>query len=159
MVSLWQCKQDVYKFEGREYKWYYDLEKALNNKTKVEALDLSNQNLKKVPVEVSELKYLKFISLKGNQLKELPQFIYHNQKIQTLLLTSNRSIRIDSKIGEISNLKVLSLLDCNLDELPKAIFDLKELRYLLIAGNNFNLEQIETFRKNLPYCKIADSLD
>lgn len=75
------------------------------------------------------------------------------------MLTSNRSIRIDSKIGEISNLKVLSLLDCNLDELPKAIFDLKELRYLLIAGNNFNLEQIETFRKNLPYCKIADSLD
>ena len=156
LSSISGCSNSNYHFEQVEYRWYTDLEKALKRKEKVEALDLADQNLDKIPSQISEFENLKFLNLKNNNITELPEFLYRNTELRTLLLYGNKGINIDSRISGMTNLTVLEIMQCKMESIPLQICQLKELKLLALGGNNFEYEHIKAC---LPYCAVIDSVD
>ncbi|EXC26229.1 Disease resistance protein RPM1 [Morus notabilis] len=77
-------------------------------------LDLQNSHLKKFPVEVVNLYYLKYLSLRDTKVKIVPRFI-----------------------GKLQNLETLDLKHSLVTELPVEILKLKRLRHLLLYRSKF----------------------
>ncbi|PON63333.1 NB-ARC domain, LRR domain containing protein [Parasponia andersonii] len=77
-------------------------------------LDLQNSHLKKFPVEVVSLFYLKYLSLRDTKVKTVPRFI-----------------------GKLQNLETLDLKHSQVTELPVEILKLQRLRHLLLYRNEF----------------------
>ncbi|XP_004301649.1 PREDICTED: disease resistance protein RPM1-like [Fragaria vesca subsp. vesca] len=72
-------------------------------------LDLQNASLNVFPVDVFNLFFLKYLSLKGTKVKTIPRFI-----------------------GKLQNLQTLNLKHSLVTELPFEILKLKHLRHLLV---------------------------
>ncbi|GMN40823.1 hypothetical protein TIFTF001_010043 [Ficus carica] len=77
-------------------------------------LDLENSRLKKFPVEVVNLFYLKYLSLRNTKVKIVPRYI-----------------------GKLHNLETLDLKHCQVTELPVEILKLQRLRHLLVYRSEF----------------------
>ncbi len=92
---------------------------ALSNEQKIMAaqrsgvLDLSNQNLKRIPTEIFELKGLKELNLAGNKLTEIPSAFEALKSLQTLDISNN-----DFKEG-----------------FPFVLYKLRQLRKLNVSHN------------------------
>lgn len=76
-------------------------------------LDLENVPLERLPSEVGNLIYLKYLSLKNTKLKWLPR-----------------------SVGKLYNLQTLDVRNTLLIELPMEINKLQNLRHLLASGHN-----------------------
>ncbi|KAK9928108.1 hypothetical protein M0R45_025262 [Rubus argutus] len=77
-------------------------------------LDLQNAPLNVFPVEVVNLFFLKYLSLKGTKVKTIPRFI-----------------------GKLQNLETLDLKHSLVTELPVEILKLQHLRHLLVYRYEF----------------------
>ncbi|GMN25377.1 hypothetical protein TIFTF001_049224 [Ficus carica] len=77
-------------------------------------LDLENSHLKKFPVEVVNLYYLKYLSLRKTKVRIIPRFI-----------------------GKLHNLETLDLKHSQVTELPVEILKLQRLRHLLLYRIEF----------------------
>lgn len=77
-------------------------------------LDLRDSPLKKFPVEVVNLYYLRYLSLKGTKVKMIPRYI-----------------------GKLQNLETLDLKHSQVTELPIEILKLQKLRHLLLYRNKY----------------------
>jgi hypothetical protein len=158
LLIFTQCSKDVYRYGDEEYRWY-DLETALRKTDKVVALDLSSLDLEHIPTEVQQFSNLRFLNLGGNNLKELPEFIYRSNSIEALLLFNNSNLIISPQISRMDSLKILNIGKCGLDEFPEAIYELKNLELLGVSGNNFSLEQLKKISTGMAACRVIISLD
>lgn len=100
------------------------LQKAIENPTKVETLELGMSDFRQVPEVIFTFQNLRHLDLRMNQLKVLPEQVGNLKKLETLILYGNE-----------------------LRELPATITDLPKLRNLLAGSNEFteiprNLEGI-----------------
>lgn len=77
-------------------------------------LDLHSSPLKKFPVEVVDLYFLKYLSLRETKVKTVPRFI-----------------------GKLQNLETLDLKHSYVKELPVEILKLQRLRHLLLYQHEF----------------------
>ncbi|KAL5552270.1 hypothetical protein UlMin_002446 [Ulmus minor] len=77
-------------------------------------LDLQSSPLKKFPVQVINLYYLKYLSLRNTKVKIVPRFI-----------------------GRLQNLETLDLKHSQVTELPVEILKLQALRHLLLYRSEF----------------------
>ncbi|XP_062076241.1 disease resistance protein RPM1-like [Humulus lupulus] len=77
-------------------------------------LDLQNSHLKRFPIEVVNLFYLKYLSLRDTQVKIVPRLI-----------------------GNLQNLETLDLKHSQVTELPVEILKLQRLRHLLLYRNEY----------------------
>ncbi len=68
---------------------YKNIDQADLNAEFVYSLDLSNQNLTKLPGEVLKYKNLKTLNLSNNQITELPAEIRFLKQLSTLILSNN----------------------------------------------------------------------
>jgi len=142
------------------------------NTTKI---DLSNQNLTKIPEEIFEFKNLKKLILRNNKIKVIPQEIEKLKKLETLELSGNNINNFYSKVCTLKKLKILNLnnnkiktipiqikqltnllslhfANNSIFELPKEVFYLEKLRELDISNNNIeklnsNIMTLQNLRK------------
>lgn len=129
---------------------------------KLEVLVLDSLQLKKIPKEIQDFKYLKqlslaynplldlektissiqelpleFLNLKGNQLTQLPETITHLETLKDLNLSHNRLHDADSYtyLGVMPNLYSLWLDHNDLTQLPKTIGAIDQVTYFYVDHN------------------------
>ncbi|MCS6904788.1 MAG: leucine-rich repeat domain-containing protein [Bacteroidia bacterium] len=140
--------------ELEKYPLHTQLHKALQKPNEVLRLDLSQQQLKKIPPEVFLFPNLQELNLSENQISELPPTISQLKNLRYLNLYKNKLRTIPAEIVELRKLEVLLLGKNRIELLPSSIRGLKKLVYLDVSGNNLSTYEIDYLYKHLPNCTI-----
>lgn len=149
---------------------------------KLSRLDLSKNNIRKIPRTIDQLQYIETLNLHSNKIRILFAKLFNLPKLKILVLGSNEIVSLPKQINHLTKLKVLDLSNnkltqlpdlsglINLEELnisgnqfsvfPKEIFKLTRLKRLWIAKNDFEDFSGAVILKNLPdlkglYCYSA----
>jgi len=109
------------------------IEEAARNDS--EELNLSNQNLTKIPTEVFQLPKLIVLNLSFNQIVKIPDVIAQLQNLRELFLSFNRIVEIPDAISQLQNLTVLNLSKNQIVKIPDAISQLENLTELYLWDN------------------------
>ncbi|RJR32149.1 hypothetical protein C4569_00330 [Candidatus Parcubacteria bacterium] len=118
---------------------------------KTKKLDLSNQNLQKIPEYVFNRTSLEELDVSNNQLTGAVQAeIRHLQNLKILDMSNNQMTGVPAEIGQLQNLQVLDLSNNKLTGLPYELGNLKNLRTLDISGNDYSETDLGIIQKELP---------
>ena len=114
-------------------------------------LNLSNQNLKKVPDDVFTQTNLEELNVSNNQLTgALQAEIRKLQNLRVLNASNNLMTGVPAEIGQLQNLEVLNLSNNKLTGLPNELGNLKNLKTLNISGNNYSEVDLNGIIEKLP---------
>jgi internalin A len=102
-------------------------------------LDLSGNDLKRIPPEISKLLNVKELNLCGNQIDAIPDAISQLQNLQKLNLSRNQISLIPDTIFQIINLKELSLYGNQIKVIPKLFSRLINLQQLFLYDNQISV--------------------
>lgn len=115
------------------------------------SLDLSNQNVEKIPEYVFGLKNLEELNVSNNQLTGAIQAeIRHLVNLKVLNASNNQMTGVPAEIGQLRNLEVLNLSNNQLTGLPYELGNLKNLKTLDISGNNYSEADLAIIKEALP---------
>ncbi|MGK7930025.1 MAG: leucine-rich repeat domain-containing protein [Microcystaceae cyanobacterium] len=112
----------------------------------VTKLDLSNNQLSKLPPEIAQLPQLQQLDLSNNQLSKLPPEIAQLSQLQQLDLSNNQLSKLSPEIAQLSQLQQLDLSNNQLSELPPEIAQLSQLQTLDLSNNHFSDSQISYYQ-------------
>ena len=73
------------------------------------SLDLSRNNLTKLPVKIGSLTCLTILNISHNKFEALSQFLLHLRQLQTLDLSHNHVVEVPFVIGKLLSMKVFYL--------------------------------------------------
>jgi Leucine-rich repeat (LRR) protein len=93
--------------------FYGDTATAVSEEGKIRRLDLSNQNLKRVPEQFNQLTQLRMLNLSGNTQLDIEQVLSEvpkPEKLAVLILDSLQLTEIPNNLGRFKNLSQLSLV-------------------------------------------------
>lgn len=122
-----------------------------DEKPRVNMLDLSGQQLTKVPEYVFGQKNLEELNVSNNQLTGAIQAqIRQLQNLKVLNASNNRMTGVPAEIGQLENLQVLDLSNNQLTGLPHELGNLKNLKILNISGNNYSTQDLQVIKEKLP---------
>lgn len=101
--------------------------------SQVRALWLQNQDLEQVPAEIERFKNLELLSLAGNNLQTLPEFLNTLRKLQHLNLRSNKFHTKEKRslLEHAKNFPSLSLKSVKIDSIALSAGELSKLEELL----------------------------
>jgi hypothetical protein len=117
---------------------------------KLERLDLSKNQLDKLPEDFGKLSNLRHLDLDGNQLEMLPEDFCKLSNLKTLYLEGNRLSKLPKDFDKLSNLEWLHLTSNIFTEIPSEINEMTNLKKLSFGGNK--LKEIPT--SGLPHITI-----
>jgi Leucine-rich repeat (LRR) protein len=106
------------------------------NECKIVGLDFIFKGLTKIPEALKYLDDMKRLTLRYNQISELPDWIANLKSLKYLNLNINALNKIPDSIGNLSNLKELQLWKNELTQLPETLNNLNNLEILNIRLNN-----------------------
>lgn len=114
------------------------IKEALVNPTIVKSLDLSDQQLKQLPTDITKLTTLEKIDIGSNPDLDLVQTFevlkqIHSLKI--LWLTDGKITALPNNISQLKNLEELWLDDNELTSFPEPVKQLVNLKYLRLFSN------------------------
>jgi len=113
-------------------------------------LDLSNQNLDKLPQDVLKISILEDLNISNNKISgALPSQIRELSKLKVLNASNNLMTGVPAEIGQLADLEVLDLSNNKLTGLPNELGNLKKLKVLNISGNDYSKMDLETIKKGL----------
>lgn len=118
-------------------KNYTSLDSALKNPEKVYKLSLLEEDLEKLPSEITKLQNLQYLALTSNKFKTFPEEIFSFKNLQILYLNDTKTSNIPSRIGELKNLKQLYLHWNSIKALPQEFKNLQKLEVLDLGANKF----------------------
>jgi len=101
-------------------------------------LDLSDNQLRELPAEITSLSNLTTLDLSWNKLSELPAEIKQLANLTTLNLSQNQLSELPAEITQLVNLTTLHLRQNQLSELPAEITQLSNLTTLDLGGNQLS---------------------
>nr|CAI5830201.1 unnamed protein product [Callosobruchus analis] len=112
--------------------------------TTLRELDLRDNKLTIIPMDLKELKVL---NVRGNQISKLPDKVLIARNLQKLILSGNNVSFIPVQyFGELGNLEVLDLSKNSLTAFSFGTFDtMQSLKTLNISYNRFKILPIYTF--------------
>lgn len=114
-------------------------------------LDLSNQNIQKIPEYVFSQKNLEELDVSNNQLTGAMQAeIRQLQNLKVLDASGNQMTGVPAEIGQLRDLQVLDLSNNQLTGLPHELGNLQNLKTLDISGNAYSELDLNTIQKKLP---------
>lgn len=116
--------------------------KCLLKMTNVDEMDLSRNQIQKLPPNFGDMSGLKSLDLRGNMLEDLPESIGKLAQLTYLDLSYNRltSAGLPPSLGSLTNLTSLNLGMNKLDTLPPTMAALENLEDLLLFDNLFTEE-------------------
>ncbi|MBD2567292.1 COR domain-containing protein [Anabaena lutea] len=101
-------------------------------------LNLSSNQLSGLPREIVKLTNLQSLYLSGNQLSSLPLEILKLTNLQSLYLSNNQLRNLPAEIGQLTNIQSLYLSGNQLSGLPREIGQLTNLQSLYLSGNQLS---------------------
>lgn len=127
---------------------------------KLESLSINGSNILYIPLELGEVKTLKYLSVSNNQIKEIPEYIFLHSDLYALNASENKIHQIPEEIKFQKNLRTLDLsknpcinqpqtyqrlYSLNLTELnirgaaqiPTALWNLKSIENIDISEGTF----------------------
>lgn len=113
---------------------------SLSGRT-LQVLCLSNNQLRKLPSQIGNLKKLRELDLEENELDAVPSEIGFLQLLTKLWLQSNKLVTLPRTIGNLSSLTDLRVGENNLTSLPEEIGELREKKRGL-AGHLDSLKSL-----------------
>ncbi|CAM9251020.1 unnamed protein product [Scytosiphon promiscuus] len=117
-------------------------------------LDVSNNPIEGWNLDVSNLRKMKRLRLKGVHLHQCPEGIGLLNKLESLDLSANRIGTLDQSMAALFKLTFLDLRDNNITDLGACLGSMVSLTYLDAGGNNLELISPELSR-----CTALDYLD
>lgn len=108
------------------------------------SLNLSSNELQKLPDSLSKLTNLTSLGMLSNQFSEFPENITNLTKLTSLDLDRNQLSTVPESIGKLVNLSSLDLRSNKFSEFPISITNLSQLRKLYLQSN-----QLKTIPKNI----------
>lgn len=103
---------------------------------KLESLQLSGQNINKVPKEVFKLTELKYLSMSYTKLKILPKGLSKLTKLEHLSVKNNLLNEIKIDFSRLTQLKTLHLTNNQFESIPKSLNKAASLEMLYLQNNN-----------------------
>lgn len=114
-------------------------------------LDLSGQNLERIPGNVFERTDLEELDVSNNRLTGAIQAeIRLLKNLKVLRAGNNKMTGVPAEIGQLNNLEILDLSNNRLTGLPNELGNLKNLKTFNISGNNYSSQDLDIITKNLP---------
>jgi Leucine-rich repeat (LRR) protein len=114
-------------------------------------LDLSGQNLTRIPEYVFSRADLEELDVSSNQLTGAIQAeIRHLQNLKVLRAGGNRMTGVPAEIGQLRNLEVLDLSSNQLTGLPLELGNLQRLKTFNISGNSYSEYDLSQIEQRLP---------
>ena len=114
-------------------------------------LDLSNQNLTKIPGDVFNQTNLTELNVSGNKIGGAVQSQINQLKnLVVLNLSNNLMTGLPAEIGQLSNLEVLDVSNNQLTGLPYELGNLKKLKIFKLSGNNYSEQDLNLIKSKLP---------
>ena len=95
-----------------------------------------------LPTSIQRLTKLERLDLNGNKLTELPAQIGDLRKLRELRVSNNRLVGLPTSIQRLTKLQLLELNVNKVTELPTEISDLRELELLCVRHNPLTVEAI-----------------
>lgn len=135
---------------------YLDIDQIVDQLRKVKKLDaltITNCNLKKIPNNIQYLTHITKLNLSNNLLHELPDDIRTLKHLKELDVSQN-PIGYWSFLSYFKKLCSLRLNHCNIHQLPKELLQLRNLEGLEM-NHNF-LTELPYAMKNLKKIKYLD---
>ncbi|PIK45358.1 hypothetical protein BSL78_17779 [Apostichopus japonicus] len=113
--------------------------------TQLKTLHLRNtqRSLENMPVSL-EMCPLEDVDLSCNDLPKIPDAIFQLKTLLRLNLSSNNIESVEACVENLSNLEVLNLARNKLKSLPPTIVKLVKLRKLIISSNEINFDGLPT---------------
>lgn len=143
-------------------KEFTSIEEALENPEMVFRLNLNNQTIKLTDEEWQKFVNLEYLSLKNDQLKELPRGIGKLKTLKTLDLSGNNFKTLPNNFTKLVNLEELYLNDeknLNLAKTLKMLAKLPKLKSLHLENDNIEALPKEILRfKNLEHLYLNDNI-
>lgn len=119
-------------------------------------LDLTGQELTKVPMYVFDKIDVQELNLSNNRLTgSLQAEIRHLQNLKVLDLSNNQFTGVPAEIGQLKNLEVLNLSNNQLTGLPHELGNLSNLKVLNLKGNNYASADLNIIKENLPSSTVV----
>lgn len=86
-------------------------------------------------VKGKTIKQVKKLNLSGQNLTEIPAYVFEYTNLTKLVLSRNRICKIPKEIAKLKKLEVLDLMYNELAEIPAPVFKLPKLRVLSVGHN------------------------
>jgi Leucine-rich repeat (LRR) protein len=112
-----------------------------------------NNSVKIIQGRKAPFQSQKILDLSYQNLKELPPDV-SNQEIEILILDNNNIENLPRRIGNLKNLRILSVRNNKLSELNSAISFCENLEQLYLSGNT-NLKELPS----LSFCNKLEIID
>ncbi|KAG5981332.1 hypothetical protein E4U55_003061 [Claviceps digitariae] len=115
-------------------------------KDQLERLALSHNLLSTLPAKFSECTSLRYLNIRGNQIKEFPPALCDLKSLEILDLGRNQLRMLPLTISRLTSLKVLSVPKNQIRELPLCLADMGSLQVLKFEGNPISFPPKDAIR-------------
>lgn len=123
---------------GRPHERHTYLPKNMNPMPSLETLAISGLWLVHLSDFLCSLKSLRTLNLTEDDLDKIPKGVYKLNYLKNLILRRNRIKLIPDTLTKIKTLQYIDLSENKLKDLPDTITDLKELNTLNLSHNKFS---------------------
>ncbi|XP_033758932.1 leucine-rich repeat-containing protein 58-like [Pecten maximus] len=123
--------------------------KDFGRMSSLEVLNLSGNEIKEFPLQITELFRLRDLHLGGNSIMDVPNSIKNLSRLEVLYLGGNRLTDIPAEVGDLCSLTSLTLCDNQLQSLPPTFINLRRLQSLSLHSNNLSTLPQEIVSLNL----------
>lgn len=120
-------------------------------------LDVSMNNLRRIPVEIGELRHLEVLYLSRNALQELPDELALLSRLQAFKCDHNRLRSLPLGIGSLTALTHLDVSFNQLQTLPTSMMSLKALVSLYANDNALKQHPPALYYSTHYYCDYSNN--
>jgi len=126
--------------------------------TRLQYLDLRNNEVNKVPNTINNLLELRDLYLASNQIRDLPKNVYTLENLRVLDVEGNQIKNISNDIDQLLRLNNLYLGYNQIRKLPEELIRLTSLRQVSLDANPIKKREVRQLKRALPQTKMTFDL-